>query len=265
MVMQPNSLDQSRSINLDAGRFIISKRLNKSDRSDIYRLRASKGSGFNLQLHSAESPVKATIGFDRNRNGRLDRREAIAQTAADSIASLARSNLQSGTYWIQVSPAQRGSAKYRLTLTPDPAAAPLPAALSPNRFINQVLRLSNRFRQQNGLKPLQQNDRLAIAAQQHCQNMAAQDFFEHLGQDGSTPQSRGTAAGYVGGVGENIAAGYTTPKAVVQGWIQSPAHRANLLNPNYRDIGIGFYDYPSDSGTANYRFYWAQNFGVPMA
>ncbi len=263
--MQSNSLDQSRAINLDAGRFIISKRLNKSDRSDIYHLRASQGSGFNLQLQSAESSVKVTIGLDRNRNGRIDRREAIAHAAADSIASLSRSNLKSGTYLIQVSPAQQGNAKYRLTLTPNAAPLQLPVARSSNGFVDKVLHLTNIFRRRNDLKPLQYNDRLAAAAQQHCQNMAAQDFFEHLGRDGSTPQSRGTAAGYVGGVGENIAAGYTTPKAVVKGWIQSPGHRANLLNPNYRDIGIGFYDYPNDSGTANYRFYWAQDFGVPTA
>ncbi|UBF24763.1 CAP domain-containing protein [Kovacikia minuta CCNUW1] len=61
--------------------------------------------------------------------------------------------------------------------------------------------------------------------------------------------------------GENIAAGYSTPEQVVQGWINSPGHRANLLNPSYTELGIGYYYLANDTGSVNYKSYWTQDFG----
>jgi len=128
-----------------------------------------------------------------------------------------------------------------------------------------VLRLTNAFRQQNGLRPLSYNDKLANAAQRHSVNMANQDFFSHTGKDGSSFSQRVTAAGYQWSfTGENIAAGYTTPQAVVNAWINSPGHRAAMLNPNYQDIGIGYHYLANDTGQVNYYHYWTQNFGKPL-
>jgi hypothetical protein len=129
-------------------------------------------------------------------------------------------------------------------------------------FEQEVLRLTNEFRQKNGLKPLVIDQSLEKAADQHTQNMALQDFFSHTGKDGSRPWDRAKSAGYESGtVGENIAAGYGTPQDVVTGWINSPGHRANLLNTNYNEIGLGHYFLQNDTGSVNYNHYWTQVFG----
>ncbi|GAB4345684.1 MAG: hypothetical protein OHK0047_39100 [Leptolyngbyaceae cyanobacterium] len=140
--------------------------------------------------------------------------------------------------------------------TPTPAAAPIPD------FVQRVLNLTNQFRAANGLAPLQLNIELDTAALRHSQDMALNDYFDHNGLNGSTPASRMNQVGYSSSVyGENIAAGYDTPEEVVQGWIDSPGHRANLLNPSFTEVGIGYYYLANDTGVNNYYSYWTQDFG----
>jgi serralysin len=129
-------------------------------------------------------------------------------------------------------------------------------------FISQVLVLTNQFRAQNGLAPLKANLELNAAAQNHSADMANQDYFDHIGKNGSKPWDRAKLIGYEARtMGENIAAGQTTPESVVQGWIDSPGHRANLLNASFTELGVG-YDYlANDTGSVNYRHYWTQLFG----
>src|SRR5439155_23515558 len=68
----------------------------------------------------------------------------------------------------------------------------------------------------------------------------AAGFFEHVGPDGVAPGQRIEKQGYDWSWwGENIAWGYSTPEVVVQGWMSSPGHRANILNPRFLDLGIG--------------------------
>ncbi len=129
-------------------------------------------------------------------------------------------------------------------------------------FTKQVLDLTNDFRKKNGLDPLKWDPELATAAQKHSDNMGRQDFFSHQGKDGSQPWDRTKAAGDDNNrVGENIAAGQRTPEEVVQGWINSPGHRANMLNPKYEYLGVGYHEEKSDKGRVNYQHYWTQNFG----
>ncbi|MFB2938268.1 CAP domain-containing protein [Aerosakkonemataceae cyanobacterium BLCC-F154] len=130
-------------------------------------------------------------------------------------------------------------------------------------FVNRVLELTNIERSKYGLQPLTFNPQLAQAAQIHSQNMALQDFFDHTGLDGSRPSDRATAVGYPSTfVGENIYAGLNTPEAVVEGWMNSSGHRANILNPDYRALGVGYYFLANDTGNVNYNHYWTQNFGA---
>lgn len=94
--------------------------------------------------------------------------------------------------------------------------------------------------------------------------MALQDFFSHTGIDGSTMVQRIQTTGYqFSSAAENIAAGYTTPEQVVAGWMESPGHRANILNPNLTEIGVGYYFLENDTANINYNHYWTQNFGTP--
>lgn len=105
------------------------------------------------------------------------------------------------------------------------------------------------------------NPVLAQAAAAHSDDMVAHNFFSHTGSDGSSPGDRMTAAGYAWAAwGENIAAGQLSVAEVVDGWMQSDGHCANLMNPAYKDIGVACV-----AGNANtgYRTYWTQDFGTP--
>ncbi|MGK7917376.1 MAG: CAP domain-containing protein, partial [Prochloraceae cyanobacterium] len=98
-------------------------------------------------------------------------------------------------------------------------------------FINQVVELINVERTQAGLDSLQIDSQLSQAAQVHTESMANDDFFSHFGVDGSSPFDRIRDTGYQYSVAaENIAAGYQTPEAVVEAWMGSAGHRANILN-----------------------------------
>jgi serralysin len=129
-------------------------------------------------------------------------------------------------------------------------------------FIAQVVALTNQFRAENGLAPLALNAELSNTAQFHSQDLASQDYFSHTGKNGSSPWDRAEMFGYgMTAMGENIAAGQTTPAAVVEGWKNSPGHRANMLNASYTEIGVGYEFWVADTGSVNYSHYWTQFFG----
>lgn len=118
-------------------------------------------------------------------------------------------------------------------------------------FEEQVLDLTNQERAKNGLSPLQANAELNYTAEKYAKDMSDGHFFSHTGPDGSQPWDREKAAGYEAQVtGENIAVGQTTPQQVVQDWMNSPGHRANILRPQFKDLGVGFNNN-----------YWVQDFG----
>ncbi|MBB2938467.1 uncharacterized protein YkwD [Amycolatopsis bartoniae] len=118
-----------------------------------------------------------------------------------------------------------------------------------------VVRLSNAARARAGLRPLRSDERLRTAARAHSKDMAQRDFCAHINPDGRTPGERMSAAGYPAPGAENVARGQDSPHKVVQAWLDSPGHRANLLNPEFTTIGAGAY-YLGDGGPC-----WTQNFG----
>jgi uncharacterized protein YkwD len=119
----------------------------------------------------------------------------------------------------------------------------------------QVLTLVNKVRATGGCKALTSNSRLVLAARRHSQFMADSGKHGHDGIGDGTPQDRIEKAGYSWrGWGENIAWGYRTADSVMDGWMNSAGHRANILNCSYREIGVGV-----DSGGTN----WTQDFGIP--
>lgn len=100
--------------------------------------------------------------------------------------------------------------------------------------------------------------RLRCAARKHSKDMGTNNFFSHTGSNGSTFTQRITSAGYVWkAAGENIAAGYSTAQAVVNGWMTSTGHCNNIMNGNFKNIGIGYYY----NSAATYDHYWTQDFG----
>src|SRR5437588_1464029 len=120
----------------------------------------------------------------------------------------------------------------------------------------EVLDLTNQQRKNAGLAELTPNPKLFQAARDHAARMAARNRIAHT-LDGQGPGERLAAAGYRSfGWAENIAMGQSTPAEVVQSWMNSSGHRANILS-RHAEIGIGI------AATADGTRYWAQVFGNP--
>lgn len=107
--------------------------------------------------------------------------------------------------------------------------------------------------------PLDWNDHLAKASLAHSRNMANQNYFSHEGQDGSQVDERARRAGYRWrNVGENIAAGQGSPQQVVDGWLSSPGHCANIMNGAFKEMGAAYAVNPRSDAS----IYWTQVFGT---
>ncbi len=104
------------------------------------------------------------------------------------------------------------------------------------------------------------NARLASAAYGHSRDMADNNYFSHDSQDGRTMRDRIDATGYAWStIGENIAAGYGTMQVVVDAWMSSDGHCANLMNPRFTEFGLAC----ARNEASTYRIYWTQNLGRP--
>ncbi|WP_131774098.1 CAP domain-containing protein, partial [Protofrankia symbiont of Coriaria myrtifolia] len=97
-----------------------------------------------------------------------------------------------------------------------------------------------------------------LAAQRHSEDMAANSYMDHVSLDGRTMTDRATASGYrYRMLGENVAAGQNSPAEVMDGWMNSPGHRRNILNGEFTQIGVGY------ARGGSYGIYWTQVFGTP--
>ncbi|MEV6192952.1 sigma-70 family RNA polymerase sigma factor [Streptomyces sp. NPDC051920] len=129
---------------------------------------------------------------------------------------------------------------------------------APATTVAQVVALVNKERAAAGCGPLTEDPQLEDAAQAHSDDMAARNFFEHTNPDGVDPGKRITAAGYRWSTyGENIAKGQETPESVMESWMNSPGHRANILNCSFKNIGVGVH---KGSGGP----WWTQDFGAKL-
>lgn len=100
---------------------------------------------------------------------------------------------------------------------------------------------------------------LQNAATAHSTDMATHNFFSHTGSDGSTLRQRVPAAGYnYRKAGENIAAGQTTVAQVVADWMASPSHCVNMMQPEFRDLGVSC----KTNAASEYGIYWTLELGV---
>ena len=106
---------------------------------------------------------------------------------------------------------------------------------------------------------LRTSRKLDDAASGHARDMAKKKYFEHQGSDGSQPRDRVMRAGYQSRLtGENIALGPESAEEVVAGWLDSPGHCANIMEPRFQDIGVGL-----AIGSRRGQIYWVQNFASP--
>ncbi len=135
-----------------------------------------------------------------------------------------------------------------------------------------VLCLINHKRAENDESPLTSSPELEQAAEGHCQELVADDYFAHVSPSGETPVDRIRTTGYIPGpgvgyvIGENLAWGtyqLSTPQAIVSAWIASPGHLANILEAQYRETGIGITPaVPASLAPGAPGATYAQEFGV---
>ena len=147
------------------------------------------------------------------------------------------------------------------TTTTTTVALTLPANVD-QAWREEVLLLTNNERFKEGLNPLVGCDNLHRAAQTHSDAMHEQGFFEHDNPyTGDGVGERANRAGYEwASIGENIAMGQESPKAVVRAWMNSPGHRENILS-DFKHLGVGITRGDSDINRKSSRIWWVQNFG----
>ncbi|WP_405189197.1 sigma-70 family RNA polymerase sigma factor [Streptomyces anulatus] len=194
------------------------------------------------------------------------RSEAPTSAAPTSSPSPSASASASPSASPSPSPSRTPKAKPTKSTPPPPSPTtaapapkpepPAPAPPAPSGTAGQVTALVNTERAKEGCGPVTVNDQLNTAAQRHSADMEAKDYFSHTSQDGRDPGDRITAAGYQWSTyGENIAKGQRTPADVMRSWMDSPGHRANILNCSFKEIGVG----KQDSGGGPV---WTQVFGA---
>ncbi|WP_232792527.1 CAP domain-containing protein [Actinacidiphila yeochonensis] len=118
----------------------------------------------------------------------------------------------------------------------------------------QILTLVNQQRATAGCQPLTASSSLDTLAQNFSDDMAARGFFDHTDPDGHTPWDRAKALGITNLGGENIAMGQADAQAVMDAWMNSAGHRANILDCDYKTLGVGVH-----FGTGGP--WWTQDFG----
>ena len=112
---------------------------------------------------------------------------------------------------------------------------------SVTKFESEVIILVNQIRAENGLKPLTSDWQLSRVARYKSQDMHDLGYFSHTSPTYGSPFNMMKSFGIsYRSAGENIAKGYSTPEAVVNAWMNSPGHRANILNSSYTHIGVGY-------------------------
>lgn len=120
---------------------------------------------------------------------------------------------------------------------------------------NQVIELTNQQRAKNGLSPLKADWELSRVARYKSADMRDKNYFQHNSPTYGSPFDMIKSFGLTyKSAGENIAAGQSTPEQVVNSWMNSSGHRANILNPNYTHIGVGY------AKGGSYGYYWTQMF-----
>ena len=150
----------------------------------------------------------------------------------------------------------------------------VPTVANSSRAEAATLCLVNVQRARHGRRALRANADLARSAARHSEDMVSRNYFDHVSPTGETPLQRIKASTYLPRrstylLGENIALGtmqLATPASIVASWMTSPDHRANVLNPDFRDSGIGIVaQAPSRYSDGQPGATYTQQFGVIAA
>ncbi|MGW5672522.1 CAP domain-containing protein [Micromonospora sp. NPDC003776] len=178
--------------------------------------------------------------------------------AAPSPSTAPSSLRPSPTRTATPKPSRTTAASRQLARSAAPSSTGTRAATSAGitAELQQVVDLVNKERAKAGCKALTIDDKLMLAAQRHSQDQADHKTMSHDGSDGSDVGDRLDRVGYAWrAYGENVAWNQQTPAAVMDAWMNSPGHRANILNCSFTEIGVGV---ARSNGP-----YWTQDFGTP--
>jgi uncharacterized protein YkwD len=190
---------------------------------------------------------------------------ADARAAMDAIRDKYCATLLSGGY-SAIGTARRGS-EWQIVLAHREDIPPLPGQQTAGADILQLVNAARAQPRSCGGQrfgpagPLGWSPALAQAALAHSSELATHHYFSHVERDGSTPAERVGRAGYAWSrVGENIASGQRSAREAVQGWLDSPGHCANIMNPVYTEMGAAYAVNPHND---NHTVYWTQEFARP--
>ncbi|MFF4118921.1 CAP domain-containing protein [Streptomyces sp. NPDC001714] len=152
-------------------------------------------------------------------------------------------------------PSKKATATPSRTATKAPVKTAAPITSSEEAVVEaEVLKLVNEERAKVGCSAVSANSSLTKLAEAFSDDMAARDFFDHTDPDGKTPWDRAAAVGITNLGGENIARGQATAQAVMDAWMNSEGHRANILNCDFKTLGVGVHF--GEGGP-----WWTQDFG----
>jgi uncharacterized protein YkwD len=203
---------------------------------------------------SADAANVALSAADaQNRHGGLSRPDNQMTSGSSGSADQGRGDTDSTSKDAPASNAPKpssssGPARNRQTET----SIPTTSEPAQDGVEDEVVDLVNDQRAKAGCDPLTVDPKLAQAAQDHSTDMAERDYFDHTTPEGLTFADRIVNAGYPTPGAENIAVGQQNADQVMDGWMNSDGHRANILNCDLKSIGVGL----AEDG-----MYWTQDFG----
>jgi uncharacterized protein YkwD len=236
--------------------------------SGHYDVGASAPGGEQVQTDGGPSDLRQQGGDSATPTGSPSRSAAASSAPATPKASKSPSAKPSKAPTASRSPKAPAAPEHKASTTVKAPASRTPAPPPATEHVvkapvsstpagsaaAQILGLVNQERAKAGCSPLKDDPSLDSLAQNFSDEMAARGFFDHTDPDGKTPWDRADAAGVKSLGGENIARGQADPQAVMDAWMNSEGHRANILNCDYTRLGVGVH-----YGTGGP--WWTQDFG----
>ncbi|OQR59782.1 hypothetical protein B6E66_33565 [Streptomyces maremycinicus] len=236
---------------------------------DNYQLGGGSGSGDKVQ--AADSPTNSaseqggTSGSaDAGRGGTSTSRDAgrsaspsAPTTPSPSASTATASPTETATEEPRATPSKKPKTtpSKSKTATEAPEKSESPVTVSAEaQAAAEVLKLVNEERAKVGCSAVAANSGLSELAEAFSDDMAARGFFDHTDPDGATPWDRAAKAGISDLGGENIARGQADAAAVMEAWMNSPGHKANILNCDFKTLGVGVH---LGAGGP----WWTQDFG----
>ena len=223
---------------------------------------AQRVESIEIQLFNDVTLIASQTKVQRGRNGAILWTGKLVGVQNGQIVLIAQNRKVSASIYLpsttfQIRPMEGGIHLIRQLKSASAFSDDRPAIVLPDE--RKVIELVNLERATEGLPSLQYNDRLAATARGHALDMALRDYSSHDRRDGRKFYESVFDSGYpVSKCGENIAVGLATPEEAFEGLISSPGHRANIMDSDFTQMGVGH----AVSPTSTFHHFWTQDFGA---